>query len=132
MLGEIDASALRRRTTKHEGGAGWRVDLLVVVHFEDLNVEFVVEGLRYALDQSCEEIDSHAHIAGLDDHRAAARLCDQVFVLAGEPGGADDMDHSPSACELGKCHGSSGNREVEQAVGVRKQRLDIAGDLDPV
>src|ERR1700731_3033654 len=115
MLGEIDASALRRRATKHEGGAGWRVDLLAMVHFEDLNVEFVVEGLRYALDQSREEIDSHAHIAGLDDDRAPARLCDQRFVLAGEPGGADNMDHSPSGREFGKCHGSGGNREVEQA-----------------
>src|ERR1700674_2492822 len=82
MLAEINPSALRRRTTKHERGAGRCVDLLVVVHFENLDIEFLIESLRYALDQRCEEIDSHAHIAGLDDHRALARLCDQVLVLA--------------------------------------------------
>ena len=46
MLREIDAAALRRRAAKHQRGAGRRVDLLVVMHLENLDVEAVVERLR--------------------------------------------------------------------------------------
>ena len=71
-LVEIDAAALRRRAAEHQRGAGRRVDLLVVVHLEDLDVEVLVERLRHALDQRRQQIDAQAHVAGLDDHRALA------------------------------------------------------------
>ena len=85
MLLEIDRAALRRRPAQHQRGAGRRVDLLVVVHFEDLDVELVIEGLRHALDQRGQQVDAHAHVAGLDDHRALCRLRDQLLVLAVSP-----------------------------------------------
>ena len=67
MRGEIDAAALRRRAAEHQRGAGRRVDLLVVMHLENLDVEAVVERLRHALGQRRQQIDAEAHVAGLDD-----------------------------------------------------------------
>ena len=39
ILVEIDAAAFRRRAAKHQCRAGRRVDLLVVMHFENFDVE---------------------------------------------------------------------------------------------
>ena len=51
MLVEIDAAALRRRLPEQQRGAGWRVDLLVVVHLDNLDVERLIERRRHALGQ---------------------------------------------------------------------------------
>ena len=43
---EIDAAPFRRRLAEEERRAGRRVDLVAVVHLEDLDVEIGVERLR--------------------------------------------------------------------------------------
>ena len=40
-LVEIDAAAFRRRAAEQQRRAGGRVDLLAVMHFEDLDVEIL-------------------------------------------------------------------------------------------
>src|SRR5580704_2252389 len=66
MLREIDATALRRRAAEHQRGARWRIDLLAVMHFDDLDVVIVVERLSHALYQRRKQIDAETHIAGFD------------------------------------------------------------------
>ena len=90
-LVEIDAAAFRRRAAEQQRGAGRRIDLLVVMHFDDLDIEFVVERLRHALDQGRQQIDAEAHIAGLHDHRLFGGLPDLGFVVREKSGGADDV-----------------------------------------
>src|SRR3954447_928971 len=102
------------------------------MHLNDLDIEFLVKGLGYTLDQSRKQVNTHAHIAGLDDHRAPARLLDQVFVFSRESRRADHMHHSASRCELSESHGGSGNREVEQAIGAGKPRLQLAFDFHSI
>ena len=81
MRREIDAAAFRRRAAEHQRGAGRRVDLLVVMHLEDFDVEAVVERLGHALGQRREQIDAEAHVAGLHDHGALGGLRDlRLFV----------------------------------------------------
>ena len=72
MRGEIDAAPLRRRLAEQQRRARRRVDLVAVVHFEDLDVEIGVERLRRLADEHGEEIDPEAHIARLDDRPRGA------------------------------------------------------------
>ena len=74
MLVEIDAAPCRRRLAEQQRGAGGRVDLLVVMHLEDLDVEILVERRRDPLGQCRQQIDAEAHVAGLDDHGLAGRV----------------------------------------------------------
>ena len=48
-LVELDPAALRGRAAKQQRGAGRRIDLLVVMHLEDFDVELFVERLRHPL-----------------------------------------------------------------------------------
>ena len=89
---EIDAAAGRRGAAEHQRGPGRRVDLLVVVHFQDLDVVILIERPGDAFDQRGKEIDPEAHIAGFDDRRPACGLGDQRFLLGRMAGGADDVD----------------------------------------
>ena len=117
---------------EHQRGAGRRVDLLVVVHLEDLDVVVVVERRRHALDQSGEQIDAEAHISGLDDGRALARLRDQRFLFGGMAGGADDVHEAGGGGQLGEGERRGGNGELDQAVGSLEQRRNVAHHRDAV
>ena len=80
FLVELDATAFRRRTTEQQCRAGRRIDFLVVMHFQDFDVERIIERLGHALGERREQIDAEAHIAGLDDHRALGGVLDFGFV----------------------------------------------------
>ena len=131
-LREIDAAAFRRRAAEHQRGAGWRVDLLVVVHFEDFDIEIGIKRFRHALDQRREQIDAQTHIAGLDHHGALRRGRDQRVVLLRQARGADDVDQPRPRRELGKGERRCRRREVEEAVGLGEQWRDLGADRDVV
>ncbi len=61
---------------------------------------------------------------------AASR--DQLLVLAGEPGGADDMDAAVARRQFGVSDGRGRDGEVEQPVGIGQERLDIGADRHAV
>ncbi len=99
---EVDAAAFRRRAAQHQRGAGRRIDFPVVMHFEDLDVEILVERPGDLLHQRRQQIDAEAHIAGLHHDGALGRGCDQGLVLLGQPGRADDMHQAVPRREFGK------------------------------
>src|SRR5262249_25426040 len=105
-----------------------RVDRFVVVHFEDFDVEILVERLRYLLDQRRQQVDPHAHVAGLDDHGALCRLLDQLFILTREPGGADDMDAALARRMLGESDGGGGGGEGDRPLRRGKAAAGGGGD----
>src|SRR6516225_4920564 len=70
---ELDAASLGSGATEEKGGARGRVDLMLVVHFEDLDVEIGVERARRLAHQSGKQVDAEAHIAGLHDARPCRR-----------------------------------------------------------
>ena len=117
VLCQIDAAAFGRRAAEQQRGAGRRVDLLVVMHFEDFDVVVVVERRRHALDQSGQQIDAETHVAGLDDSRAARCLRNHRFLFGGMAGGADNVDEAGGGGQFGKRQCRSGNSELDQAVG---------------
>ena len=131
MLRQIDAAALRRRAAEHQRGAGRRVDLLVVVHLENLDVEAVVERLCHPLGQRRDQIDAHAEVAGLHDHRALGRLRDQLLVLAAESPVVPTMC-TPLPAVSSANAGGGRNGEIDEAVGVRSSGAGSVGDRDAV
>src|ERR1700732_3050235 len=71
MLFEFDATPFRRRFAEEERGAGWRIDLHAVMHFDDLDVVFGPERAGDRLDESGKEIDPKAHVARAHDDSMA-------------------------------------------------------------
>ena len=119
---EIDAAPFRRRLAEKQRRAGRRVDLVAMVHLENLDVEIGVERLRRLADERGEEIDAEAHIAGLDDHRLARRGDELRLVVGRKPGGADDMDDARLRGEVGEERRvAAGVGEVEDAVGLGEE-----------
>ncbi len=129
---EVDSAALRRRIPDHERCSRWGVYLLAVVHFQNFDVEVLPERLRHALDQRRKQIDAHAEIAGLDDHRAGGGRCDQLFSFAGQPGRADDVNAPILRGKLREGQGGRGNGEVHECIRSGEQRSDVGTDRNPV
>ena len=80
MCSKLDAAALRRGPAEEEGGARGRVDLVPVVHLEDLDVEVRVERPRRLAHQDGEKVDAEAHVAGFHDARPRRRFLDPRLV----------------------------------------------------
>src|SRR6187397_2618662 len=91
VLVERDAAPVRRRTAKHQRGARRRIDFLVVMHLQDFDVERIVERLRHAFRERREQIDTEAHVARFDDHRAFGRVLDFCLVSGAQSGRSDDV-----------------------------------------
>ena len=67
---EIDAAAFRRRAAEHERGAGRRIDLLIVMHLEDFDIECGVQRLGDALGQ---RIAGEEEVQGIEQILARAQ-----------------------------------------------------------
>ena len=72
VIGERDAAPVRCGFAQQQGRARRRIDLLAVMHFDDLDIE-IGQGFRRALHQGGEQRHAQAHVAGFDDHRMRAR-----------------------------------------------------------
>src|SRR5947209_7957680 len=83
-LGEIHSPALRGRGAEQERGPGRRIDLLVVMHFENLDVEFVIETRSDPAHQRGHEIHAHTHVGRAHDHRLASEVVDLFLVRGGK------------------------------------------------
>ena len=132
MAVQVDAAAGGGGLAQHQGGARRRVDLGLVVHFEDLDVEAFVERLRDALDQRRQQIDAEAHIAGLHHDGARGDALDHGIVGRRQPGGADDMDEAALGGDRDIGDGRARHGEIENAVGIGRQRPQIGREFDAV
>ena len=77
---ELDAAALRRRAAEQQRGAGRRVDLLVVMHFQDFDVERLVERLATRLVSAASKLTPRLILPDLHDHRGLGGVLDLGFV----------------------------------------------------
>ena len=66
---QLDAAALGGRLAQHQGRSGRRVDLVAMMHLENLDVEVGIEGLRHLARQGRQQVDAQAHVARPDDGR---------------------------------------------------------------
>ena len=103
-----------------------------MVHFEDFDVEILIQRLRNPLDEGRQQVDAHAHVAGFDDHGAFGRLGDQRFAFARKAGGADDVGAARAGRMFGEGNGRGGDGEIDQPVGVSEQRPNLGGNRNAV
>ncbi len=129
VFGQLDAAARRGRLAEQQRGARRRVDLVAMVHLQDLDVEIGrVERARRLLHQHGEQVDAEAHIARLDDRRVAGGRGDAGVVRGRAARGADHM-HDPRLRRIaGKLDGRGRRGEVQHAVGPGEDRQRIVGD----
>ena len=125
---KIDAASGGRRLAEQQRRAGRRVDLVAVMHLEDLDVEVArVERPRRLFDQDRQQVDAEAHIARLDDRRVARRRGDPGVVVRAAAGRADDMHDARLRGVAGELDGRGRHGEVEHAVGLGEGRQRIVG-----
>ena len=89
---KLDAAPLRRRLAEKERRAGGCIDLVAVVHLDDLDVELGTERRRRLLHEAGEQIDAKAHVAGLHDDRMARGRADLAQIVFAQARGSDHMD----------------------------------------
>jgi ribosome-binding factor A len=90
-VGEGNAPPLRGGLAQHQRGAGGRIDLVAVVLFDHLDVEFGVEGRRDLLHEAGQEVHAKAHVAGAHDRGVARGGVQRGKLVIAEPGRPDDM-----------------------------------------
>ena len=126
LLLEVDLAALCGGLAEQQRGAGGRIDLLVVMHLDDLDVELVAERRR---DLSChhrEQIDAEAHVAGLHDRGLLRGLGDLRVIGGRAAGGADDVRELRFGGERRELHGRGRNGEIEDRVRRNRERAHFA------
>ena len=90
---------------EQQRGAGRRVRLHAVMHFEDFDVERGAQRLGREFDEAREKVHAEAHVAGFDDRGVTRGGLDARLVRVGETGGADDVDDARLGREVGEARG---------------------------
>ena len=74
----------------HQRGTGRRVELLVVVGFDDFDVEVRVEHFGGFPDKTDQYVDSERHVAGIEDGCLFGKGVQTLFLVFAETGRAHD------------------------------------------
>jgi hypothetical protein len=127
---QIDPAARRRRTTKRQRRARGRVDLVAVVHLDDLDVVVGIELGRRLLDQRQQEIDPEAHVRRLDNGRVARRAHDRRVVVRAQTRGADDVHRLGLGGQLRVGDAGGGRGEVNHRFRPGEELERIGGHRD--
>jgi hypothetical protein len=130
-VGQRDLSACRSRFPEQESGAGRRVYLLAVMHFEDLDIPFLAEGRSDLADHAREDIDAERHVARLNDAGVLRRRLELREIGIGEPSRSDHVDDAGLSREAGERDARGGRREVEDAIRLRERGPRIGGNRHP-
>ena len=105
----------------HQSCAAGRVELLVVMRFDDLDVETGVEDLGRFFRQFGDQVDADRHVGGEEDRDGLCRFIDLCQLLFVEAGRADDD---------GDFIGEGIGQNAVQRDRVREVDDDIGSDLD--
>ena len=127
-FGERAAGARRSGLAQRKRGAGRRVDLVLVVHLQDFDVEVGAEALRRQLDQLQQHDDADAHVRRVDDGNARGQRGELRLLRRGQPGGADDRGGAVPRAGRDVRQRAFRPREVDQHVGGAHRGVDVAAD----
>src|SRR5690349_16373238 len=82
MLGKRNIPSFRGGAAEEERGSGGCVDLVLMVHLEDLDIEIRIERARRLAHEGSKQVDAEAHIAGFHDPGSAGRGVDEPLVVS--------------------------------------------------
>ena len=111
-----DLAALRRRRAEQKRRAGWRVDLVAVMHIKDFNIPIQCAG-RLS-HQAGQQINAEAHIARFDNTGMARCRFDIGFFFGAEACRADNMGNARLCCQSGQCHRYFGGGKVDHRICI--------------
>ena len=87
---ELYAAATGRRLAKRQRGAGRRIDLVVMVGLQNLDIPSIEKLRGNLLDQLAEKGDADGCVRAIDKRDAIRRRAQRRLVLIGQAGRADD------------------------------------------
>ncbi|SPU65128.1 Uncharacterised protein [Brucella melitensis] len=129
VIRQRNVASARCRFTKQQRRAGWRINLVPVVHFQNFYVEiFRPKSLCRLLHEHGEEIDAEAHIAGLDDGGVAGGGADFLIILCRTASGADHMNDAGLRRKPGKFHTCGRAGEIKDTVRLGEDWQRIVGN----
>ena len=127
---KLDGAAGSDGIAEKERGTARSIDLVAVMHFQDLDVELLAEGRSDAADQGSEKIDADAHIARPDDAGVAGGRDERRIVLRLEPGGAEHMHDAGLRGEGGQLQRGGRAGEIDDRIDAGQQGRRVGGDRD--
>ena len=132
---ERDLAPIGGRLAQHQSGTGGSIDLVAVMHLDDLDVEVGIKCFGNPPGDRHQQINAQAHVARLDDGGMAGRCGNGRLVLGAKPGGADDVDDACIGGQTGKLDrriGTSESRMASTLVHTSSGSSEIAAPTSPI
>jgi hypothetical protein len=126
--GQFDAPAARDRGAECQRRARGGIDLVLVVHLEDLDVERVrAERPGDLLGEPEQQVDAEAHVGGPQDRGLPGGRAERLLLRLAEPGRADHVTGAVRSREPGVRDRRGRARELDHDIGGRDQRPGVGG-----
>ncbi len=129
VAGEVASERGRCRLAEHQRRARRRVDLVPVMHFDDLDIVVVAEALRGNLDQLGEHRDADAHVRREYDGDLARAGFERAAVAFAQAGGADHRRDAGRGAGRDVRQRAFRPREIDEHVGRCDATRDVGVDL---
>src|SRR3546814_20799886 len=84
VVGKRNASSPRCRFAQEEGRSGGRINLVPVMHFDDLDVPVLAEASRRVLHQSGEQVNAQGCVTRLQNGNGLGGLIDERMMERSE------------------------------------------------
>ena len=127
---EVHPATFGGRAAHADGGARRRIDLVLVMHFENLDIEIVVQRGRDLLGQGKQQVYRQAHVGGVHYDGLFTGGFERFFLCRLHTRGADDMGDPGLGGQRHVIDGRSRQGEFNYRVGGRDDRGGIVGDRD--
>ena len=126
-IGQIDPAPFGGGLTQHQRRARGRIDLVVVVAFDDLDIEILVQRSGDLFGQLHQQVDPKAHVARPHDHRVTRGRLQPGDLLIAHAGGANHMHTTRLRRQRSKFQRRFGRGEVDHGLRLRKCFQRIVG-----
>jgi len=77
--------------TERQSGSRWRIHLVTVVHFDDLDIVVVAKNGRDLASQAQHQVDPDAHVGGVDHRDLRSGLGQRLEIGRPQTGRTDDQ-----------------------------------------
>lgn len=130
MRFKVDRASSCRCFTQQRSGAGGRIDLVPVMHFDNLYIPVIAQLSGSLLNKCCQHGDTQRRIAGLQNSNVTCGIVDQVMMAFFEAGSADHYGFSGRDACIQIRFQSMWTGKIDQHIGHRDQCRQIVTLVD--
>lgn len=127
---ERAAPAFGSGFAQHQGCSRWRIDLLVVVRLNDLDVKVVAQRRRNLARQSQKQVHTKRHVPRSHHNRVTGRGIDRGKIRVRQTGCANDVNRTGLRGKGRQCNRRGRGGEVNDGLRRGKRRKRIIRHLD--